>query len=286
MGGPFMRNKQEGIIGLIGHPVGHSMSPIMHNAMFKALHLNYHYVAFDVQPTNLKEAIAGIRALQIKGLNVTIPHKVAILPFLDEISEEAKVIGAINTVHNVEGRLIGYNTDGDGYIQSLLEETGASLKHKKIVLLGAGGAAKGIAYAFSKHSIGQLTIINRDLNKANQLADLVARNLPVYCSTYHEAEEIIRQADIIVNTTSIGMFPKIEERILEKEWIQPHHLISDIIYNPLETQLLKDAKAKGAITHSGLGMFIYQGALAFKIWTGQEANPALMKKIVLEKLTT
>ena len=281
-----MGNKQTEIIGLIGHPVGHSMSPVMHNAMFKELALNYHYVAFDVHPSQLKEAITGVKALNIKGFNVTIPHKASILPFLDEISEEARIIGAVNTVVNLDGRLIGYNTDGDGYLQSLLEETGVSLQDKKIVILGAGGAAKGISYAFFKHPIAKLTIVNRDLEKANQLIDVIKDRISVRSTTYEQMEEVLQEADIVVNTTSIGMYPKIDETILPKDYIKAHHLISDIVYNPLETKLLKDAKEQGAKTHSGLGMFIYQGTLAFKKWTGYEANPILMNKIVLEKLTT
>ncbi len=284
--GDEMESKQTEIIGLIGHPVGHSMSPVMHNAMFKELGLNYHYVAFDVQPSQLKEAITGVKALQIKGFNVTIPHKVSILPFLDEISEEAKVIGAVNTVVNLDGRLIGYNTDGEGYLQSLIEETGVFLQDKKIVILGAGGAAKGISYAFAKHPIAKLTIVNRDLEKANQLTDVIKNRISVLSTTYEQLNEVLQEVDIVVNTTSIGMYPNINETILPKDWIKANHLISDIVYNPLETKLLKDAKDQGAMTHSGLGMFVHQGALAFKKWTGYDANPNLMKKIVLEKLTT
>lgn len=277
-----MINSKTKLIGLLGHPVAHSKSPIMHNSMFQALKLNYAYLAFDVEPKQLEEAVTAVKALHIRGLNVTIPHKVEIMPFLDEISEEARIIGAVNTVVNENGKLLGYNTDGEGYVRSLLEETGTTLIGKKVLVLGAGGAARAINYSLSKQPIRQLVIVNRDKEKADQMKNELKKQVEVGVAGYEELEEEIRKTDVIINTTSIGMFPHSHQSLIEKEWIEPRHLVSDIIYNPLATQLLQDAKEQGAVVHSGLGMFVYQGVLAFEKWTGITPDPNVMRESVLE----
>ncbi|MFT9487020.1 MAG: shikimate dehydrogenase [Tepidibacillus sp.] len=279
-----MVNSETGIIGLIGHPVAHSKSPQMHNASLRNLGLNDIYLAFDVKPENLKDAIQGMRALYFKGCNVTIPHKVNVIPFLDEISEEAARIGAVNTIVNKDGKLIGYNTDGEGYLRSLKEETGFQLQGKRIMILGAGGASRAISYTLSLQPIEGMVLVNRDLNKANALLNELKQTDYHKAITYHELPNEIELVDLIINTTSIGMYPNIKETLIKKEWIQPHHLVSDIVYNPLETKLLQDAKAQGAKIHSGLGMFIYQGVIAFEKWTGITPDPNIMRRVVLDSI--
>ncbi|MFV9510976.1 shikimate dehydrogenase [Tepidibacillus sp. LV47] len=277
-------NSQTQLIGLIGHPVSHSKSPEMHNGMFAKLDLNYVYLAFDVPPSHLKEAIEGMKALKIKGFNVTIPHKVEVMKYLDQVSEEAKQIGAVNTIVNDEGRLIGYNTDGIGYLRSLIEETGVQLKGKRVLILGAGGAARAIGYTIANSPIGQLTIINRDQNKAHILRKSLEQYTKTDVLSIEQMEKGVKEADIIVNTTSIGMAPNIDQSLIKKEWIQPNHLVSDIIYNPLETKLIQEARSQGAQVHSGLGMFIYQGVIAFEKWTGITPDPSYMRLKVIESI--
>jgi len=278
-----MVNANTELIGLFGHPVSHSKSPLMHNAMFHELGLNYLYLAFDVQPENLQAAIAGVRALGFRGLNITIPHKEAIIPFLDEISPEAKLIGAVNTVVNSNGKLIGYNTDGEGYLASLLEETGVQLQDKKIIILGAGGAARAISYALAKQQVKKITIINRDETRAEELV-LSINNSKIDVANFAQLESCLHEAELIINTTSVGMSPNITGTLVKKEWINPQQIVSDIIYNPLLTKLLSDADAQGATIHEGLGMFINQGAIAFEKWTEIKADSSFMRQVVLDSL--
>lgn len=276
-----MINNETKLIGLIGHPVAHSKSPQMHNTMFDNLDLNYKYFAFDVQQNQLEQAIEGVKALNISGLNVTIPHKVNVMTYLDEISDEARAIGAVNTIVNLDGKLIGYNTDGQGYVRSLIEETGINIEGKKIIILGAGGAARAISYTLSKQLIAELIIANRNLEKAKQLQHILEQNVSTNVISYDEIKSYIEEVDIVVNTTSIGMHPRIDQSPINKERINSNHLISDIIYNPLETKLIKDAIQQGAQVHTGLGMFIYQAVIAFEKWTGVSPNPKVMRQSVL-----
>jgi len=279
-----MVNSETKLIGLLGHPVKHSKSPQMHNHMFRLMGLNNSYLAFDVEINDLAKAIAGIRGLQLKGCNVTIPHKVDVMKYLDEVSEEADQIGAVNTIVNDHGKLIGYNTDGEGYVRSLIEEAGIDPNGKSVLILGAGGAARAISYTFFQYGIKQLFIINRNRDKAEILKQKLDSTYKINICSVEDLKDLLDKVDIIVNTTSIGMHPNIGETLIKKEWIKASHLVSDIIYNPLETQLLKDAKEQGATTHSGLGMFVYQGVIAFEKWTGMSPDPTEMKKAVLEAL--
>lgn len=272
------------LVGLFGHPVGHSQSPLMHNTAFQHLQLPYVYVAFDVVPDRLKEAVTGIRGLGIKGVNVTIPHKVAILPFLDEIDPLAQRIGAVNTVVNANGRLIGYNTDGTGYVRSLVEETGLLLANQVVTLLGAGGAARAVACTLADKGVQEIRIVNRSREKAQKLADHLRPLVNVTALEPNEAEEAVKTATLIINTTSIGMYPNVEEMPIPAEWLHDGLIVSDLIYNPLETKLLTSAKQVNAVTHSGIGMFVNQGALAFERWTGVEAPVELMRQTVLAQL--
>lgn len=272
------------LIGLIGNPIKHSKSPEMHNAMFEKLNLNYRYLAFEVEEPQLKAAINGMKALGIRGFNVTIPYKVKVMDFLDEISEQAMEIGAVNTVVNQQGKLIGYNTDGEGYVRSLLEETGIDLNNKKILILGAGGAAKAIAYSIAKYPIKKLTIYSRNISKGNLLFEALKQKTTVELIDDNQLKSLVEQSDIIINTTPVGMSPNILDSLINPKWLNEQQVVSDIIYNPLETQLLKDAKSKQATIHTGLGMFIYQGLIAFEKWTEITPDADQMRKIVMESL--
>ena len=272
------------LAGLFGHPVSHSLSPLMQNKAFAEKGLPYVYAAFDVAPEALPEAVAAIRALGLVGVNVTIPHKVAIMPLLDEIDPLAERIGAVNTVVNENGRLIGYNTDGLGYVRSLVEETWIALEEQVVTMLGAGGAARAVAFTLAQQGVKQIQIINRSRERAALLAEHVNAITPTRVVDREEAREAIAQSTLLINTTSIGMYPHVDEMPISAEWLHERLVVSDLIYNPLETRLLREARLAGARTHSGVGMFVNQGALAFELWTKESAPAEQMREVVLQQL--
>ncbi|NRR20688.1 shikimate dehydrogenase [Brevibacillus sp. MS2.2] len=272
------------LVGLFGHPVSHSQSPMMHNTAFSETGLGFAYAAFDVEPENLEDAVAGIRALGLKGINVTIPHKVAIMPMLDEIDPLAKRIGAVNTVVSRDGRLIGYNTDGMGYVRSLVEETGIVLEKQVVTMVGAGGAARAVAFTLAEQGVKEIRIINRSRERAAVLAEHVGTIVPTKIVEQGEGADAITDSSLLINTTSIGMLPNVQETPVPAEWLHSDLTVSDLIYNPLETRLLKEARAIGATVHSGIGMFVNQGALAFELWTGERAPTRVMREVVLQQL--
>lgn len=286
-----MMNNQR-LFGVFAYPVKHSLSPLMHNAAFRAVKLEHHYQGFEIHPDLLENAVAALRTLHIGGVNVTIPHKQAIMPLLDEIDLEAQMIGAVNTVvRDEQGRLKGYNTDGAGYVQSLLAETSVQLSSAKVLLVGAGGAAKGIAVYLLKMGCPEIMITNRTTSRAEELAGQLQQysreqslDAQVSWLDWPEVQEGSWSANVIIQTTSIGMWPHVEESPLPKHLLHKDMIVSDIVYNPLETKLLQEAKQQGAEIHHGLGMFIYQGAIAFKYFTGVEAPVERMREVVLEKL--
>ncbi|XRP97115.1 shikimate dehydrogenase [Methanocaldococcus sp. 16A] len=267
------------VIGLIGHPVEHSFSPIIHNAAFKDKGLNYVYVAFDVLPENLKYVIDGAKALGIVGFNVTIPHKIEIMKYLDEIDKDAQLLGAVNTIKIEDGKAIGYNTDGIGARMALEEEVG-KVKDKNIVIFGAGGAARAVAFELAKDN--NIIIANRTVEKAENLAKEIAKKLNKKFGEevkFSGLDVDLKDIDIIINATPIGMYPNVDvEPIVKADKLREDMVVMDLIYNPLETVLLKEAKKVNAKTINGLGMLIYQGAVAFKIWTGVEPNVEVMKE--------
>lgn len=273
------------LYGLLGHPVGHSMSPLMHNDAFKQLGMDHYYQAFDVVPERLEEAVVGMKALGITGFNVTIPHKVAIMDFLDEIDEEAKTIGAVNTVVNENGWFVGYNTDGQGYLDALLEEIDEEALHQaNVLIIGAGGAARAIVTVLSRFQTKALVICNRTIEKADVLKKECSQKTKIETLTIAEAEAKLEQFDVIVNTTSVGMSPNVEAKPISLEKLKENALVSDLIYNPLETALLKEAKQRGCKTQNGVGMFVGQGALAFQKWTKVCPDRTRMRDIVIKQL--
>jgi shikimate dehydrogenase len=276
------------ICGLIGDPVEHSMSPAMHNAAFRELELDYIYVPFRVKSTELGQAIAGMRALNMMGLNVTVPHKVAVMQFLDKLDHLAEKIGAVNTIVNDDGALTGYNTDATGFLQALLER-GIEPKDKKVVLLGAGGAARAIAFILAERGAA-LLILNRalELNWAKDLANRISQSFGQKVKALElngkNLTKTIGKADILVNATSVGMSPKADKTPVPADYLRPDLIVYDIVYNPMKTRLLREAEAAGASTISGVDMLVWQGVLAFEKWTGQKAPVELMKREVVKLL--
>lgn len=275
------------VCGVIGDPIEHSLSPIIHNAAFRSLKLDFAYLTFKVSPAQVGNAVAGMRSLGIVGLNVTMPHKEAVISHLDHIDENAKFLNAVNTIHNRDGKLFGYNTDGVGALMAL-KENRANPKGKRVLLLGCGGAARAIAYTLSKE-IDELMILNRTVSEAKELASLLKKNLGKKVNAEELSEDKIKakiaDSDILINATSVGMKPNANQSLVNAEWLKPNLTVMDIVYNPIETKLAKDAKSAGAKAVSGLEMLIYQGAASFEIWTKKQAPVKVMREAALNHLS-
>ncbi len=283
-----MISGRTGICGIIGDPIEHSMSPVMHNAAFKNKGLDYVYLPFRVKKEELGKAIEGMRALNIRGLNITIPHKVAVIPFLDELDHLADKIGAVNTIVNDNGVLKGYNTDATGFLQALLER-GIEPKGKSVVILGAGGASRAISFILAERG-GHIVILNRllELDWAKELASRIsqtfAREVEALELNRKNLAIVLEKADILINATSVGMSPNVNETPVTSDLLRPNLVVYDIIYNPIKTRLQREAEVAGATTISGLDMLVWQGALAFEKWTGLKAPVELMKQEAIKLL--
>ncbi|MFA1779103.1 shikimate dehydrogenase [Bacillus velezensis] len=272
------------LYGVIGNPIGHSMSPDIHNAALQDKNINGQYFAFQVEPHHLKDAVNGIKALGICGVNVTVPHKVAIMEHLDEIHESAKVLGAVNTVKREGDRLIGYNTDGDGFYKSLVKVLDKPISELSILMIGAGGAARAIFTTIVRREPKQFDVCNRTPEKAESLIATAPSFQQKRALTIKEAENQLEQYDVIIHTTSVGMYPKTDAVPLSLEWAKTGAIVCDIVYNPIQTAFLKEAEKRGLTTLDGVGMFVEQAALSFKLWTEQEPDSGLMRAIVEGKL--
>jgi shikimate dehydrogenase len=276
------------ICGIIGDPIEHTMSPAMHNAAFKALGLDYVYIPFKVKSLELKKAAEGIRGLSFRGMNVTIPHKVAVMQFLDRIDPLAEKIGAVNTIVNDGGILTGYNTDATGFLQTL-QDRNIEPAAKKVLLLGAGGAARAISHILTREK-AQLTILNREqeLSWAEDLAARLSRNYKAEVKAGELTKENLKKAintvDLLVNATSLGMSPDEVETPVPADLLRANLTVFDIIYNPLPTRLLREAAATGAKTIDGLEMLVRQGAASFEIWTKIKPPVDVMRQAVLNLL--
>ncbi|NLX61293.1 MAG: shikimate dehydrogenase [Tissierellia bacterium] len=286
-----MTNRIQGttkLMGLIGYPLKHSKSPHMHNTAFEALGLDYVYLAFEIKDGYLKEALDALKILNVEGFNVTMPHKTKIIEYLDEIAPDAKIIGAVNTVKYEEGRLIGYNTDGRGFVKSL-EEKGVEFKGEKIVLVGGGGAARAVASQLAFEGAGEIVLFNRTLSKAEEIVGNINKNVPDCESRALELNESllieeIQDAKLLVDCTSLGMKDTIDQSIISSPDYLPKDLfVADIVYGPYKTKLLKIAEEAGCRYMNGLMMMIWQGAIAFKIWTGKDMPIKLIKEEILDK---
>jgi len=276
------------VCGVIGDPIEHTLSPIMHNAAFEALKLDYVFLAFKVKSAEVGNAISGMRALTIHGLNVTMPHKNAVIKYLDEIDPAGKAIASANTILNKDGRLLGFNTDGVGALNAL-EQNGVEPRGKKVLLLGAGGAAKAIAYTLSQEA-DELVILNRTPKPATELANLLKQKFHKKINADELSPSTIKDnlvdSDVLINATSVGMKPNANQTPVQPEWLKPDLAVMDIVYDPIETKLAKDAKAAGAKVVSGVEMLIYQGAVSFEIWTACKAPVEVMRKAALNHLRT
>lgn len=272
------------LLGVFGDPIAHSKSPAMHNAALATAGVNGLYMPLHVRPEQLEAAVKGIVALGYRGVNVTIPHKEEVMKYLDVIDDSARLIGAVNTIVNDNGKLTGYNTDGIGYVRSLKEEAVPELAGKKIAVLGAGGAARGAIYALALEKPERISIMNRTAERAEALAsDLRRHGLGnITGSGMEEAAAVLASADIVINTTAAGMHPHIDDVPVNPELIREGAAVSDLIYNPLETRLLREARLRGCVVHGGLGMFVYQGAVAFEHWLGIPAPVETMRRAVLD----
>jgi shikimate dehydrogenase len=269
-----MINAHTQLYGIIGDPVQHSLSPILHNKAFKRMGLNAVYLVFEVE--DLEEAIRGIRGLGIRGVSVTLPFKTQVLPFLDRVEAVAEKIKAVNTIANEGGRLVGYNTDWRGALEALEEKV--DLKGKKILLLGAGGAARAIGFGLKKRGC-QTIISNRSLDKANELA----KALGFICMPLSSINK--PKIDVIINATSVGMSPHHADSPVPRRFLKEGMVVMDIVYQPLKTQLLQDAEEQGCRTIDGLEMFVRQGAGQLEIWTGQKLDIHQMKEDLSRELS-
>ncbi len=277
------------LVGLIGWPVEHSLSPIMHNAAFAALGCDFAYVPLPVQPKHVKEALKGLAALNFVGSNVTIPHKQAVMRYMDELSEAARFTGAVNTIHIQEGRFFGYNTDAIGFIDSL-REASCDPRGMRVAVLGAGGAARAVVYALARSGADSVMVLNRTAERAAFLVDDLSEAFPdstlsFEALTSRALATLDSNVDLVVNTTSVGMYPHTDTSPWPAELSMPAGIIfNDLVYNPLETVFLSQARQAGAATVDGLGMLVHQAAFGFEKWTGHPAPLAVMRQACLSRL--
>ncbi|MBI4684972.1 MAG: shikimate dehydrogenase [Nitrospirae bacterium] len=268
------------IVGLLGYPVEHSLSPAMHNAAFERLKLDFCYIAFPVRPELLKEAVKAVRALDLAGVNVTVPHKEKVIPFLDEVDKEAFFIGAVNTIVNKNRKLIGYNTDGRGFMRSLSEK-GISVRNRNVLIVGAGGASRAVGYYLCQKA-ARLFLYDIDKKKAVKLSNVLnkIRNnvsfLNLQSSTFN-----LDEIDVIVNATPLGL-KKDDPLPINVDLLKSEHIVCDLIYK--KTKLLEIASRKGCKTLNGLGMLLWQGVLAFELWTGKRPPVDIMRKALISNI--
>lgn len=271
------------VLGIIGDPIEHSLSPEIHNTICRELKQNYAYVPFKLPAKDIESAVNGFKALGVTGFNVTIPHKKNIIQYLDEVSEEALLMGAVNTVKNVQGKLYGYNTDGEGFIKSLKAHD-VSVKNKNIVILGAGGAARGISVKIAMGGAKSITILNRTPEKAQEICDIINQNVADICKgallDMNSLKACAHSCDILINTTPIGMHPHTAESPVENfSFLNSETVVCDLIYNPKKTLFLSNAEEKSCKIINGWGMLVCQAVSAYEIWTGININDNIIKKL-------
>lgn len=275
------------LCAVIGNPVGHSLSPALHNAAFNALDLDFVYLAFRVE--DLKSAVCGMRALHnFRGMSVTIPHKIEIIDYLDDVAEVDRRIGSVNTVINEDGRLFGFGTDGPGALKSFLD-AGIKLEGKSVLILGAGGVSRAIAFTLARFApLDRMVIL--DINEPVMLAladDLRAGTTVPIETAYLDNSAIAKKvpaADIIINCTPVGMHPKVDASLVPAELFNKYQVVFDVVYTPIQTRLLREAEAKGCRVISGVEMFINQAVLQFERFTGKSAPVEVMRQVVMARL--
>lgn len=281
---------QTRLVGVIGWPIEHSLSPAMQNAALQEMGLNWLYLAFAVEPERVGQALGGARGLGLVGLNVTIPHKSAVIEHLDEIDDAVEALGVANTiVRREDGSLMGHNTDGPGFLRSLGEH-GHGVAGRAVTLIGAGGSARSVAWACAREGAASVTVVNRTLERAEDVAELVrnttdlARVNAVGLESA-EVREAVSGADVIVDCTSVGMYPRHEvEPVVPAAWMRAGQVVADLTYNPIDTVLLKAAREAGAETVDGAGMLVHQGAISLQYWAEQEPPVETMRRALLAGL--
>lgn len=284
-----MSNRIKGttsLIGLLGSPIRHSRSPHMQNSAFKKLGLDYVYLAFNIEDGDIKKGIDAMKTLKVKGFNVTMPHKQKVVELLDEVTQDSRIMGSVNTVLNDNGKLIGYNTDGKAFVKAI-EAYNIEYKDKKVVMVGAGGAARAIAIQLAFDGVGEIVIMNRNFNKAQEIIETINSNIPNYKARVVELDELclkreLIDSSILINCTSLGMGASLDQSIISNsETLHKNLFVADIIYDPLKTKLLTQAEEVGCKIMNGIDMMTYQGALAFKIWTGEDMPIEYIKEVLI-----
>lgn len=282
-------NGRTKVIGIFGYPVEHSFSPAMHNAAFRHMGLNCVYVPFPVKPENVARAVDGIRGMGLAGVNVTIPHKSAVIAHLDEIDLSARLIGAVNTIVNEDGVLKGYNTDAPGFVKSLTLDAGVSPQGKRVFILGAGGAARAVSIQLALAGVAEIIFSSPAPQEIPGLRETITGAAQAQVREVPWGEEYISahtgDIDILINATPVGMHPNAEQMPpVNPETLPGNCLVCDLIYNPRVTALLRAASEKGLPTLNGMGMLLYQGAIAYKLWTGSEPPLEVMRKALEEAI--
>ncbi|MCL6477028.1 MAG: shikimate dehydrogenase [Peptococcaceae bacterium] len=283
-------NGKTRICGIFGHPVEHSFSPAMHNAAFQRLGLNWVYVPFAVKPADLSAAMAAVRALDLAGVNVTVPHKQAVVEFMDRLSPAARLSGAVNTVVNDGGVLTGHNTDGEGFVRALEEEAGMRPAKAPALILGAGGAARAVAVALALNGCPEIVVANRTTGRAGELGELIRKTGCAFSvltwpgipgrgsDERHEWAAVLGRVKLVVQTTPLGMHPREDEvPPFPFEMLNSGHVLVDLVYNPARTGFMNLGEAAGARVFNGMGMLLHQGAIAFELWTGRKPPLEVMR---------
>jgi len=282
-------NGKTKLIGLLGNPVEHTVSPQLHNTLSRMLDINAVYIPIKVEKNGLESAVKGLKACNFTGFNVTIPFKEEIVTYVDECTPDVKLSGCANTVKNTDGRLYAYNTDADGFVRSFEEQTHTCFKGKSVVLFGAGGTARSLAIKIASEGAVKLYIANRTIQRAHDIADTVNSCIGKIAesmdTTSMERNGIIESCDIIVNTTSLGMHPNVDESPLcDSIRLDTRQIVYDVIYNPVKTKFLKQAESSGCKSLNGLGMLFYQGILAYEIWMQIDIANNIIKELSEEFL--
>ena len=275
------------LVACFGQPVNENPTGAMQEAAFRAAGLNWRYLTVEVAPKDLADAVRGVRAFGMRGINLTIPHKVAVMPLLDEIAPDAAVIGAVNTVRRQGSRLIGENTDGKGFLRGVRQDAGLDPKGKQAVVLGAGGAARAIVTELALAGVGELVVVNRSSERGKKMAtELAAKTgTAIRYQPWRGTYTVRRDTDLLVNATSIGLYPNVDDMPpVDLSDAQPRLLVCDAVFNPPETRFLAAARQRGLPVLDGLSMLVYQGTIGFELWTAQAAPEEVMKEALRKAL--
>ncbi len=279
------KNFKAELVGCLGQPVAENPTGVMQEAAFRKAGLDWRYLTIEVGPEDLGDAIRGVRAFGMKGLNLTIPHKVAVIDHLDELSEAARIIGAVNTVVRKGNRLLGDNTDGKGFLRGIRQDSGVDPAGKRVTLLGAGGAARAVAAEFLLAGAGEVVVVNRTRERGEPMVEELRSSTGgvIRFEPWRGTYPVPADTDIVVNATSIGLYPDVYE-VPDIDLTQAQCLVADAVFNPPQTGLLLMAKKRGLPTLDGLSMLVYQGVIGFQLWTGQDPDEAVMKQALAEAL--